>query len=144
VRSSKTDQEGRGQIVGVAHGQHAATDPIAALAAWRTVRGNAPGPLFTSLRNRNLTLDSLSGEAVARMLRARVRAAGLSAERITGHSLRAGHATTAALAGVSLDRIAAQTRHRRRSTLIERYIRPVEAPQLPPAATLACEDRADD
>jgi integrase len=94
------------------------------------VRGNAPGPLFTSLRNRNLTLDPLSGEAVARMLRVRVRAAGLSAERITGHSLRAGHATTAALAGVSLDRIAAQTRHRRLSTLIERYIRPMEAPQL--------------
>jgi site-specific recombinase XerD len=32
VRRSKTDQEGRGQIVGVAHGQHAATDPVAALA----------------------------------------------------------------------------------------------------------------
>lgn len=34
VCRSKTDQEGRGQIVGVAHGQHAATDPVAALADW--------------------------------------------------------------------------------------------------------------
>jgi integrase len=97
---------------------------------WRTARGREPGPLFTSLRNRILTLEPLSGEAVARMLRARARAAGLSAERITGHSLRAGHATTAALAGVSIDRIAAQTWHRRISTLIERYIRPMEALQV--------------
>ncbi|RLV50909.1 hypothetical protein D9V37_02925 [Nocardioides mangrovicus] len=39
----------------------------------------------------------------------------------------AGHATTAALAGVSLDRIAMQTRHKRLSTLLERYIRPAQA-----------------
>lgn len=53
-----------------------------------------------------------------------------AAERITAHSLRAGHATSAAVAavaGVALDRIAAQTRHKRLSTLIERYIRPAQA-----------------
>ena len=61
------------------------------------------------------------------MLRKRARAAGLAAERITAHSLRAGHATSAAVAGVALDRIAAQTRHKRLSTLIERYIRPAQA-----------------
>lgn len=127
VRHSKTDPEGHGQIVGVAHGQHALTDPVAALAAWTTVRGNGPGPLFTSLRHGFVTEESISGEAVARMLRTRARDAGPSTERITGHSLRAGHATTAALAGVALDRIALQTRHRRLSTLIERYIRPAQA-----------------
>jgi hypothetical protein len=41
--------------------------------------------------------------------------------------LRAGHATTAALAGVPLDRIAAQTRHKDLSVLVNRYIRPLEA-----------------
>ncbi len=61
------------------------------------------------------------------MLRKRARAAGLAAERITAHSLRAGHATSAAVAGVTLDRIAAQTRHKRLSSLIERYIRPAQA-----------------
>ena len=53
----------------------------------------------------------------------------IPASRITAHSLRAGHATSAAVAGVALDRIAAQTRHKRLSTLIERYIRPAEAMQ---------------
>jgi integrase len=127
VRRSKTDPEGHGQVVGVAHGQHALTDPVAALAAWSEARGLGPGPLFVSLRNKVLTDEPISGEAVARMLRTRARAAGISTERITGHSLRAGHATSAAAAGVPLERIALQTRHKRISTLIERYIRPAQA-----------------
>ncbi|WP_281274027.1 hypothetical protein [Nocardioides marmoriginsengisoli] len=43
------------------------------------------------------------------MLGKRARTAGLAAERGTAHSLRAGRATTAAVAGVALDRIAAPT-----------------------------------
>jgi integrase len=88
VRCSKTDPEGRGQLVGVAHGQHALTDPVAAVATWTTVRGDRPGPLFTSLRNNTVTDQPISGEAVARMLLARARVAGMCTERITGHSLR--------------------------------------------------------
>ena len=61
------------------------------------------------------------------MLRTRAQAAGLDGNRITAHSLRAGHATTAALAGVPLHRIAAQTRHKDLSVLVNRYIRPLEA-----------------
>jgi len=78
------------------------------------------------MRNKTVPLNPISGEAVSIVLRKRG-AAGLAAERITAHSLRAGHATNAALAGVALDRIAAQTRHKRLSTLIERYIRPAQA-----------------
>jgi integrase len=101
--------------------------PIAALDAWLGLRGHEPGPLFTSMRNKKVTLEAISGDAVAITLRNRARAAGLAAERITPHSLRAGHATAAAVAGVALDRIAAQTRHKRLSALIERYIRPAQA-----------------
>ena len=130
MRSSKTNQESAGQCVGVAHGQHDATDPVAALHSWLTVRGTTPGPVFTSLRHGHLTLDPFLGDGIANMLRRRGSNAGLAAERITPHSLRAGHATEAALAGVAIDRIAAQTRHRRLSTLLERYIRPAQALQL--------------
>ena len=108
------------------HGQHSSTDPIPALDTWLTFRAGEPGPLFTSLRTKTVTLNPISGEAISIVLRKRAKAAGLDAERITAHSLRAGHATTAAVAGVSLDRIAAQTRHKRLSTLIERYIRPAQ------------------
>ncbi|MCY7286736.1 MAG: tyrosine-type recombinase/integrase [Cryobacterium sp.] len=127
VRKSKTDQEGCGQVVGVAHGTFALTDPVAAIAAWRTVRGEVPGTLFTRIWARSVSLEALSGHVVARMLRARAVAAGLDGTRITAHSLRAGHATAAALAGVPLDRIAAQTRHKDLTVLVNRYIRPLEA-----------------
>lgn len=40
------------------------------------------------------------------------------------------HPTTAAQAGVPLDRIAAQTRHRDLSVLLECYIRPAQALQI--------------
>lgn len=129
LRRSKTDQEARGQAVGIAHGQYALTDPIAALDAWLALRGAAPGPLFTSLRGGRPSLLPISGNAVSNIVKERALAAGLSNGRISGHSLRAGHATSAAIAGIGIDRIAAQTRHRRIDILIERYIRPVHALQ---------------
>lgn len=127
IRRSKMDQEGHGQQVAVAHGQHALTDPVAAINAWRALRGETPGALFTRIWSSSISLEPLSGHVVARMLRARAEAAGLDGTRITAHSLRAGHATAAAIAGVPLDRIAAQTRHKDLTVLVNRYIRPLEA-----------------
>jgi integrase len=126
VGRSKTDPDHRGQVVGVAHGLHPDTDPVGAVASWLAVRGTAPGPLFTSLRGRDGS-SPITGGTVARILKTRAEAAGLPSARISGHSLRAGHVTSAAMAGVGVDRIAAQTRHRRIDVLIEHYIRPVEA-----------------
>lgn len=54
-------------------------------------------------------------------------AAGFDGIPVSGHSLRAGHATTAAVNGAPIDRIAAQTRHRDVGTLLNHYIRPAEA-----------------
>ena len=42
-------------------------------------------------------------------------------------TLRVGHATSAARAGIPLARIATRTRHRDITVLVTRYIRPVEA-----------------
>ncbi|PVG83396.1 integrase [Nocardioides gansuensis] len=131
IRASKTDPDRRGQVVGVAPGQHPATDPITALDSWLILRGTAPGPLFTTMRgvhaSGRIRIAPISPTAVADTVHDRAGTAGLPADRITGHSLRAGHATTAALAGVPIDRIAAQTRHRQIAVLIERYIRPAQA-----------------
>lgn len=130
VRTSKGDPERRGQLVGVAPGKNPAADPIAALDAWLDLRGRAPGRLFVSVRNERIGPQPFTGSGLARMLKDRAATVGLPAERISGHSLRAGQATTAAIAGVDLARIAAQTRHTRISTLVEHYIRPLEALQL--------------
>lgn len=128
LRCSKTDPNSRGQVVGVAHGRHSQTDPIGASDAWLDRRGRAPGPLFTSMRPGAQHLQPISGNAVGSIVKDRAPAAGFAADLITGHSLRAGHATSAALAGVGVERIAAQTR-RRIDVRIERYIRPVQALQ---------------
>ncbi len=71
IRRSKTDQEGQGQLVAVARGTHPDSDPVAALAAWRSLRGYTPGPLFTRFWKSRLGLEPLSGDAIARMLRTR-------------------------------------------------------------------------
>ncbi len=128
VRRSKTDPEACGQVVAVAPGRHTATCPLAALDSWLRRRGSAPGPLFTAQRNHRIpTNDPISATAAGKIVTRRARAAGLPSPHITGHSLRAGHATTAAAAGVALDRIAAQSRHRHLNVLFEHYIRPMEA-----------------
>jgi site-specific recombinase XerD len=69
----------------------------------------------------------ITGVTVSRIVRRRALAAGLREQAVSGQSLRAGHATTAAQNGAAVDRIAAQTRHRAVATLIEHYIRPADA-----------------
>lgn len=128
IRRSKTDQEGHGQVVGVAPGTSTATDPVAALDAWLSVRPQGRGPLFTRLdHGLEPGLTPVGARTVSRMIQARAQAAGLGHLPITGHSLRAGHATTAAANGVPLAQIALQTRHRDLETLIDHYIRPTDA-----------------
>jgi len=55
---------------------------------------------------------SLSGAAVALIVKARAAAAGLDAQAFAGHSLRAGFCTTGALKGLSETTIASQSGHK--------------------------------
>jgi integrase len=128
IRRSKTDQEGHGQLVGVVAGLHPATDPIRALRAWLDLRPPGTGPLFTRVpAGRPITRDGIGPRTVSDLVRNRATAAGLSGLGVSGHSLRAGHATTAAVNGAPIDRIAAQTRHRDLTSLLNHYIRPADA-----------------
>ena len=64
----------------------------------------------------------LSGEGVLLVVKERTAAAGLDPAQYTGHSLRAGLATSASQAGVPTWRIRAQTRHAS-DAMLGRYIR---------------------
>ncbi|MBW9209045.1 tyrosine-type recombinase/integrase [Mumia sp. zg.B21] len=91
-----------------------------------------PPPQATALFTRvyasgTATTERIAPRAVSRLVQDRANAAGFEGLPVTGHSLRAGHATTASLNGAPIDRIAAQTRHRDLSTLLNHYIRPAEA-----------------
>lgn len=60
IRRSQTDQDGHGQVVGVATGRHPETDPVAALAGWIRTRPAGPGGLFTQITPRVLPPGSRS------------------------------------------------------------------------------------
>ncbi|MCP2129181.1 site-specific integrase [Bradyrhizobium ottawaense] len=122
LRRSKTDQEGRGEKIGVPFGR-ASWCPVTALGAWMEASGITEGPIFRPIdRHGHLEHKRLSGEAVALVVRERVQAAGFDPVPYSGHSLRAGLATSAAEAGVPTWKIRTQTRHRS-DAMLARYIR---------------------
>src|SRR5215471_16424832 len=79
--------------------------------------------LFRSIsRHGDVQAGRLSGLDVARVVKKLAERAGLDAAKYAGHSLRAGHATTAAIAGASERSIMNQTGHRS-VQMVRRYIR---------------------
>jgi len=129
IRGSKGDQERRGAVIGISRGARLDTDPITALYSWLDLAGIRRGPLFVAITRHNSiprTFRPLSGAAIDVIIQRRAEGAGLRDLPVSGHSLRAGHATAAAEAGVDASRIARTTRHQRLESL-QRYTRPAEA-----------------
>jgi site-specific recombinase XerD len=123
LRHSKTDQEGRGRKVGIPFGQHAETCPVRALRTWLKVAEISSGPAFRKVdRWGKVGTHALCDRAVALIVKRLAAAAGLDASRYGGHSLRAGLATAAAIAGVDERKIMAQTGHKS-VEMVRRYIR---------------------
>ncbi len=83
----------------------------------------AAGPIFRSFsKAKGLQNRRIYPEDVARIIKRRCRDAGLDPAAYSGHSLRAGFVTSAALAGVQERLIADQTGHESMRVL-RRYIR---------------------
>jgi integrase len=122
LRRSKADQEGAGEVVGVVRVPGSPTCPVAALNAWLAAAGSDEGPVFRAVdRHGRVGAATLNDRAVARVVQKLAAVVGLDASLYSGHSLRAGLATSAAMNGVEERRIAKQTRHR--SAVVRRYIR---------------------
>src|SRR6185436_10254395 len=112
LRRSKTDQQGAGRKIGIPYGSNPETCPVRALQTWLELAGITSGPLFRSLnRHGRIQPGRLSGIDVARVVKKLAERAGLDAGKYAGHSLRAGHATSAAIAGASERSIMNQTGH---------------------------------
>ena len=123
LRRSKTDQEGAGTVKGIAYGENKYTCPVRMLKAWLKEAGITKGPLFRPLdRWGNLQAGHLSDRAVALIVQRTVAAAGLDPKQYSGHSLRAGLITSAALAGASETEIMRQSGHKS-SQMVQKYIR---------------------
>jgi integrase len=122
LRQSKTDQEGMGRAIGIPHGRTRHC-PVAALENWTSIAAIENGPIFRPVDRRGrVALERLSGEAVSLIIKDRVAAIGIETNGFSGHSLRAGFATSAALAGASSLKIRAQTGHAS-DAMLARYVR---------------------
>jgi integrase len=127
LRSSKTDQEGRGLLVGIPYGDSELTCPVRALKAWVKVRGSWPGPLFTRVSQiGNVLSKGLTGETVNDRVKRALLRIGVNPDAYGAHSLRAGYATTAAEAGASDIAIMQRAGWKSMQTVL-RYVRPARA-----------------
>lgn len=107
----------------------AATCPVRAVRSYLAAASAAlsdqgrPSPLFRKIdRWGRLGTASLSGSAIAKLVKTHAARAGLDPALYAGHSLRAGFATTAARAGKPDRAIQKQTRHKSAAMLAE-YVR---------------------
>jgi integrase len=96
LRRSKTDQEGEGAKVGLPHGHHRGSCPVAALRAWIEAAGLTEGRVFRSINRHGQVGGGLSDKTVVRIVKRLTDAAGLDAASYSGHSMRSGFATSAA------------------------------------------------
>lgn len=123
VRRSKTDQTGRGRKIGIPYGQHEETCPVRAMLAWLRESGIERGAVFRKVnRHGDVEGERLTGDSVALIVKRSAKLAGINPKNLAGHSLRAGLATAAAIAGVDERAIQEQTGHKSLKVL-RTYIR---------------------
>lgn len=119
---SKVDQEGQGRKIGIPHGRTRHC-PVRALETWLQQSTITEGPVFRPINRHGHTAPvRLSGEAVSEIIKERLRKAGIDPEGYSGHSLRSGFVTSAAVTGVATWRIRKQTGHAS-DVMLNRYVR---------------------
>ena len=123
LRSSKSDQNGRGIQVPICYGSAVSNCPVQALNNWLLAANLSKGPVFRTMdKHGNINTDRLGDEAVNLILKKRLRNAGINPKGYSAHSLRAGYITSAIKAGLPLHAVTKTSGHRSLSTVM-RYIR---------------------
>jgi site-specific recombinase XerD len=125
IRRSKTDQEGKGRVIGLPYAGVLSVCPVRSYDDWISVAGlvGKEGPVFRAVSpdGQDVTENRLSDRAFADVIATAARLAGLEG-RFAGHSLRAGLVTSAAAAGKPVHSIMRQTGHKTLEVLL-RYVR---------------------
>ncbi len=122
IRRSKTDQEGKGSIIGVPFIPNAGLCAARAVRAWLDAARIIEGPVFrTFSKGGRIQANRIDGRDVARLVQKVAERAGLDGD-FGGHSLRAGFVTAAAQKGASFAAIQAVSRHKTVEEL-SKYIR---------------------
>jgi integrase len=136
VRRSKTDQEGEGLTKVIAYGSDPATCPVRSLQDWLELAGIGEGPVFRGVDRHGRVSDRrLTDHSVAVVVKRAARKAGLAAELLSGHSLRAGFVTEAKKNGADDAAIMDQTGHKSLA-MVQRYHRRTKRWEKPASARL--------
>lgn len=119
---SKVDQFAQGREIGIPYGSNPLTCPVRAIQDWIALSLISTGPLFRSIdRHGNIGVTPLSDRSITLIIKRTI--GTFSSDTLySGHSLRAGFATSAAQALVPEHAIMRQTGHRKSDTL-KKYIR---------------------
>lgn len=90
---------------------------------WQDALSKDEGPIFRPVdRHGNAQSDRLRSDAASTVLRKCLAKAGIDPDGYSGHSLRAGFATSAIKAGVPTYKVRAQTGHAS-DLMLSRYVR---------------------
>lgn len=122
VRGSKTDQERAGAEVGLPFGNALETCPVRTARAWLDAAQITSGPVLRAVDRHGNVGEPLAAAEVARIVKRVAERAGLDPAAYSGHSLRAGLATSAASRGKPDRAIMAQGRWSSRA-MVDRYVR---------------------
>ena len=123
IASSKTDQEGRGQVVAIPAVPDSPYCPVRAVSDWLVAADIGSGAVFRSIRRGDhVAADRLGDRSVALVIKRLATKVGLDASRYAGHSLRSGFLTSAAQNRASIFKMADQSRHKSLDVLRD-YVR---------------------
>lgn len=128
IRRGKTDQESAGATIAIPEGRR--LRPRMLLDAWVQQGVIVDGFLFRRLirgkaGEATVSASPMSDRAVARLVQARVLAAGYDPASFAGHSLRSGFLTAAARSGASIFKMREVSRHKSMQVLAD-YVRDAE------------------
>lgn len=129
IARSKTDQEGEGYLLGIPLAKDERYCPTRRLKSWIESARISSGPLFPKIGmagkrdNHHFSNEKrLTPRMVNQIIKRRMDRAGLDSTGYSGHSLRAGFATTAIEAGMPEGLVQIHTRHKSVATLRD-YVR---------------------
>ena len=123
VKRSKTDQFGEGSIKAIPYFEDSIYCPVKILKRWLNISKIKKGPLFRRFtKGSKLTLNRLTDQTVALLIKNYLNKAGIDSKNYSGHSLRSGFATSAAESGAEERSIMAMTGHKS-TEMVRRYIK---------------------
>ena len=123
LRRSKTDQFGKGLTKALPYFDNSQYCPVVSLKNWIEISKISSGPVFRRfIKGSKLSENRLTDQTVALLIKEYLQLAGIDSKNYSGHSLRAGFATSAAESGAEERSIMAMTGHKS-TEMVRRYIK---------------------